>query len=214
MDDKPKEWVDFAAAKAVRFEVTLEALGLMGSLRRDGEQLQGICPLHKAAGDKESFGVHTGKQTFNCFACKKHGKVLDFVMQVKGIGAKEAAVWLVSLVDKGEGQANGQQAAAGSQPTASEVRESVQVESSSNGAGEGKAALVAEHGVQSAGGTLQLTAREEWLLGLMAHATAFARLFEPLRDMETVERTIMAMVEIHGGVYAKGEADEKVQSGD
>jgi DNA primase len=63
-------------------------LGLLGTLRRDGEQLQGICPLHKAAGEQESFGVHIGKQTFNCFACKKHGKVLDFVMQFKGIGAK------------------------------------------------------------------------------------------------------------------------------
>jgi hypothetical protein len=49
MDDKPNDWVDFAAAKAVRFEVALEAFGLMGSLRRDGEQLQGVCPLHKAS---------------------------------------------------------------------------------------------------------------------------------------------------------------------
>ena len=39
MDDKSKDWVDFAKAKAVRFEVALEALGLLGSLRRDGEQL-------------------------------------------------------------------------------------------------------------------------------------------------------------------------------
>jgi hypothetical protein len=45
MDDKSKDWVDFAKAKAVRFEVALEALGLLGSLRRDGEQLQGVCPL-------------------------------------------------------------------------------------------------------------------------------------------------------------------------
>jgi DNA primase len=102
MDDKSKDWVDFAKAKAVRFEVALEALGLLGSLRRDREQLQGVCPLHKASGDKESFGVHTGKQTFNCFARKKPGKMLDFVMRCKGIGAKEAAVWLMSLVDNGQ----------------------------------------------------------------------------------------------------------------
>jgi len=66
-DDKPKDWVDFAAAKSVRFEVALEVLGLIGSLRRDGEQLQGMCPLHKTSGDKESFGVHMGKQTFEGF---------------------------------------------------------------------------------------------------------------------------------------------------
>jgi hypothetical protein len=65
----------------VRFEVALEALGVMGSSRRNGEQLQEICPLHKeASSDKESFGVHIGRYTFNCSACKKHGKVLDFVM--------------------------------------------------------------------------------------------------------------------------------------
>jgi CHC2 zinc finger len=160
MDDKPKDWVDFAKAKAVRFEVALEALGLMGSLRRDGEQLQGLCPLHKASGDKESFGVHIGKQTFNCFACKKHGKVLDFSMQFKGIGAKEAAVWLMSLVDKGEVQTNGEQAAAGGQPAASEVQESVQVESSSNGAGEVKTALIAEHSIQIGATRGELTERE------------------------------------------------------
>jgi hypothetical protein len=168
MDDKSKDWVDFAKAKAVRFEIALEALGLLGSLRRDREQLQGVCPLHKASGDKESFGVHTGKQTFNCFARKKPGKMLDFVMRCKGIGAKEAAVWLMSLVDNGQVRTDGQQAAAGGQPAASEVRESVQVERSSNGAGEIK---VAELGVLSAGETLRLTAREEWLLGLMAHTT-------------------------------------------
>jgi len=52
----------------------------------------------------------------------------------------------------------------------------------------------------------------------MAHATAFAfaQLFKPLRDTETVERTIMAMVEIHGGVYGSVEVEEeqKVQSSD
>jgi hypothetical protein len=47
----------------------------------------------------------------------------------------------------------------------------------------------------------------------MAHATAFAfaQLFKPLMDTETVERVIMAMVDIHGGVYESREAEEKVQ---
>jgi hypothetical protein len=128
---------------------------------------------------------------------------LDFVMLFKGIGAKEAAVWLLSLVDNREVQADVHQVAAGAQPATGEGRESVHVESSGNGAGEAKTALVAEHPAQTVRERLQLTEREEWLLGLMAHATAFAfaQLFKPLRDTETVERTIMAMVEIHGGVY-------------
>jgi hypothetical protein len=42
-------------------------------------------------------------------------------------------------------------------------------------------------------------------------ACAFARLCEPLRDTETVERTIMAMVERQGGVYGTVEVEEEPQ---
>ena len=91
MDDQPNDWVDFAKAKAVRFGVALEALGLMGSLRRDGEQWQGVCPLHKASGDKESFGVHIGKHTYNCFARKKHGRSCSCTLRIIGLELFEAA---------------------------------------------------------------------------------------------------------------------------
>ena len=49
---------------------------------------------------------------------------------------------------------------------------------------------------------------------MSAHATAvaFAQLFEPLRDTKTVEQTIMAMVEIHGGVY-EAAADGREERG-
>jgi hypothetical protein len=92
--------------------------------------------------------------------------VLDFVMQYKEIGAKEAALWLLSLVDNRGGQ------------------ESVQVKGSSNGAGQGeqdagvripevqaKAALGAEHAAVSGNGKLQLTEREEWL-GIVIYGPA------------------------------------------
>ncbi len=190
MDDKPKDWVDFAAAKAVRFEVALEALGLMGSLRRDGEQLQGICPLHKASGDKESFGVHTGKQTFNCFACKKHGKVLDFVMQVKQIGAKDAAVWLLSLVDK------------------EEVQERVPAETAAGDGGRvvGSGAAVMQEAAHVEATSLPaiegLTAREAWLAAVIAQGVAWylAETFKPLSDTGTIEKCIVAKVAMAAGI--------------
>jgi len=190
-DDKPKDWVDFAAAKAVRFEVALEALGVMGSLRRDGEQLQGVCPLHKASGDKkESFGVHTGKQTFNCFACKKHGKVLDFVMQFKQIGAKEAAVWLMSLVDKRE------------------VQEHVQAEAAAGDVGRaaGDGAAVVQEAAPIAATPLPaiegLTAREAWLVAVIAQGVAWyvAETFKPLSDTGTIATCIVAKVAMAAGI--------------
>jgi CHC2 zinc finger len=182
---KPKDWVDFAAAKAVRFEVVLEALGLLGSLHRDGEQLQGICPLHKASGEKkDSFGVHLGKQTFNCFACKKHGKVMDFVMQVKDTGAKEAAAWLVSLGDN------------------KEVQESVPRAVEGNGsAGEAKPASSAVHAVEG------LTAREVWRSRVIARGVAWylAETFKPLSsDIEVIENCIVAKVAMVVGMAKEG----------
>jgi hypothetical protein len=92
-----KDWVDFAAAKAVPFEMVMEATGLSGKLRRDGEEWKGICPLH--GGTKESFGFNVAKGYFKCFGCKRSGNVLDFVNQwlFEGKNIKDAARWLVAL---------------------------------------------------------------------------------------------------------------------
>lgn len=189
-DEKPKDWVDFTKAKAVRFEVALEALGLLATLRRDGEQLQGICPLHTSTSEKESFGVHTGKQTFNCFACKKHGKVLDFVMQYRDIDAKEAAQWLVSLVDNGE------------------VQESVQVEAAGVPAA-GNGAVPSEKITESqarAATSAVFNEREVWLVGVIAQGVAWylSETFKPLADVGTMEKCIVAKVAMAAGLSEAG----------
>jgi CHC2 zinc finger len=91
-------YVDLNRAKQVPFVDALQELGLLEKLRRDGDELKGLCPLH--GGEKESFGVHVGRGVFNCFACKKKGNVLDFVMHLKQVNVKESGQWLIGLLER------------------------------------------------------------------------------------------------------------------
>lgn len=104
-------YVDFNRAKQVAFVDALQELGLLEKLRRDGDELKGICPLH--GGEKESFGVNIAKRFFNCFACKQHGNVLDFVRLFKKVSVKDAGQWLVDFLerskDRGETPAPGRE---------------------------------------------------------------------------------------------------------
>jgi CHC2 zinc finger len=58
-----------------------------------------VCPLH--GGDKDSFGFNVEKGLFHCFGCKRSGNLLDLVNHklFGGRQIKEAAQWLISLVD-------------------------------------------------------------------------------------------------------------------
>lgn len=96
---RPEGWVDFSRAKKVPFEVVVEALELSGKLRRQGDEYKGVCPLH--GGDKDSFGFNVEKGLFHCFGCKRSGNLLDLVNHklFGGQRIKEAAGWLISLVD-------------------------------------------------------------------------------------------------------------------
>jgi CHC2 zinc finger len=95
---QPAGYVDLNRAKQVPFVDALQELGLLEKLRRDGDELKGICPLH--GGEKESFGVHVARGVFNCFACKKKGNVLDFVMHFNKVNVKEAGQWLIALLER------------------------------------------------------------------------------------------------------------------
>jgi CHC2 zinc finger len=95
---QPAGYVDLNRAKQVPFVDALQELGLLENLRRDGDELKGICPLH--GGEKESFGVQVVRGVFNCFACKKKGNVLDFVMHFKQVNVKEAGQWLIALLER------------------------------------------------------------------------------------------------------------------
>ena len=96
---RPEGWVDFSRAKKVPFDAVIEAMELSGKLRRYGDEYKGVCPLH--GGEKESFGFNVEKGLFHCFGCKRSGNLLDFVNHklFGGRQIKEAAKWLISLVD-------------------------------------------------------------------------------------------------------------------
>lgn len=58
-------------------------------LKRSGNELAGLCPLHKEKGP--SFYVFANGQRFHCFGCGAGGDVLDLVMALHHVGLREAA---------------------------------------------------------------------------------------------------------------------------
>lgn len=86
-------WVDFKAVKAVvGMETILSHYGV-NWLRKSGEELRGRCPIHQGEG-QSTFHVNLSKNAFNCFSCKAHGNVLDFVAAMEKCGVREAALKL------------------------------------------------------------------------------------------------------------------------
>lgn len=79
--------------KAICFEKILKRYGLLDNLKRNGDQLSGTCPLHQGEG-KKSFSVNLDKNCFNCFSCKAHGNILDFVSAMENVDLKEAGLLL------------------------------------------------------------------------------------------------------------------------
>ena len=94
-----KGWVDFDKAKAVSFDLVIDALELRKSLTPSGDELRGMCPIpsHTGSKEKDKFFINVGKGVFKCHQCKKGGNVLDFAMAVQGVAVKDAAAWLISL---------------------------------------------------------------------------------------------------------------------
>jgi hypothetical protein len=106
-DEKATGYVDnlFDRAKAVRFEVLLDRLGV--SVQKHGEELRGICPIPAHSGEKKkpSFYVNPDKQVFNCFGCKAKGNIVTFAQAYNGLAAfesKQAALWIVEIMHDNE----------------------------------------------------------------------------------------------------------------
>lgn len=65
-----------------------EVVGQYVSLKRSGANLFGLCPFH---GEKTaSFSVAPDKGIFYCFGCHKGGGVVNFMMEVEGLGYPDA----------------------------------------------------------------------------------------------------------------------------
>src|SRR5688500_16021533 len=106
-EDKATGYVDnlFERAKAVRFEVLLDRLGI--PVQKHGEELRGICPIPAHSGEKRkpSFYVNPDKQVFNCFGCKAKGNIVTFAQAYNGFAAfeaKKSALWVVETMADSE----------------------------------------------------------------------------------------------------------------
>lgn len=86
------DWIDFKSIKA-RAEVRpiLEHFGVLEHLEERGAELVGWCPFGKEHGKADSFSFNVEKRSFQCFACKARGSVLDFIGKHQGVGLREAA---------------------------------------------------------------------------------------------------------------------------
>jgi len=89
-------FVDFRAVKAeVSMQQVLEHYGLVDQLRRNGDSLTGVCPIH-GGDNKTAFRVSLSKNCWNCFSrCGCGGNVLDFVAKKENISLLKAANLLV-----------------------------------------------------------------------------------------------------------------------
>lgn len=91
--EETKQWVDFRAVKdVVTMQMALDHYGIHW-LRASGQELRGKCPIHQGEGDR-TFHVNTHKNAFNCFSCKAHGNVLDFVAAMERCTVRDAALKL------------------------------------------------------------------------------------------------------------------------
>ncbi len=89
--------------------------GQFTRLRRCGQQLVGLCPLHSE--QHPSFYVHPEKQVFKCFGCDSGGDVFDFVMRMVGCDFRRA---LEIIAEFSEGVASGSDPRSGSRLAARE----------------------------------------------------------------------------------------------
>jgi hypothetical protein len=102
--DKGGDWLDFKDIKArAQVRPVLKYFGILEHLEARGAELVGWCPLGKEHGKADSFAFNVEKRSFQCFACKARGSVLDFIGKYQGVSLREAAK--IALEILGEGQA-------------------------------------------------------------------------------------------------------------
>jgi len=80
------QWISFKDIKSqVSIEVVLDHYGVLGTLKRKGNNLVGPCPIHKGT-NQTQFHVSLTKNNFNCFGdCHAGGNVIDLVVMMEGM---------------------------------------------------------------------------------------------------------------------------------
>lgn len=92
MQNAISDRIDFRTIKAsVSMQQVLDHYGLLGQLRRSGDNLSGACPIHRGH-NKTQFRVSLTKNCWHCFGdCQAGGSVLDFVSYMEHVSLGEAA---------------------------------------------------------------------------------------------------------------------------
>ena len=60
--------------------------------KRSGANQFGLCPFHSEK--TPSFSVNADKQIYHCFGCGKGGGVINFIMEIEGLGYRDAVEFL------------------------------------------------------------------------------------------------------------------------
>ena len=60
--------------------------------KRSGSNVFGLCPFHNEK--TPSFSVSAEKQIYHCFGCGKGGGVINFIMEIEGLGFHDAVAFL------------------------------------------------------------------------------------------------------------------------
>ncbi len=98
MKEGDEGWLDFKVIKEkTDVRLVLSNCGLLEHLEERGAERVGWCPFGDEHGKKDSFSMNVEKKTFQCFACKARGNVLDFVAKFRNANLREAAQWVLSL---------------------------------------------------------------------------------------------------------------------
>lgn len=100
MKEGDEGWLDFKAIKEkMDVRLVLSRLGLLEHLEERSAELVGWCPFGDEHGKQDSFSINVEKKTFQCFACKARGSALDFIAKMKNGNLREAARWVVSVMN-------------------------------------------------------------------------------------------------------------------
>jgi hypothetical protein len=103
MKEGDEGWLDFKAIKErADARAVLSHFGLLEHLEERGAELTGWCPFGDEHGKKDSFSMNVEKKTFQCFACKARGSLLDFVAKFENVDLREAAQMVQSIMGDGE----------------------------------------------------------------------------------------------------------------
>jgi hypothetical protein len=101
-NEKGSEWIDFKEIKArAQVRPVLDRFGILEHLEERGAELIGWCPFGREHGKADSFAFNTEKRSFQCFACKARGSVLDFVAKHQGVTLREAAKIVLDIMGEG-----------------------------------------------------------------------------------------------------------------